>query len=106
MNDLIRPSTKIHTIDDAIVIPDNAAKKTMHLLANGIANDPCLVSGESGCASTAALIAACGKGEVFKSLGLDRNARVLVIGSEGATDPEIYQKIVGMTAEEVIDRKH
>ena len=94
-----------HTIDDAIVIPDNAAKKTMHLLANGIANDPCLVSGESGCASTAALIAACRKGEVFKSLGLDRNARVLVIGSEGATDPEIYQKIVGMTAEEVIDRK-
>ena len=32
------------------------------------------------------------------ALGLDADSRVLVFGSEGATDPELYQRIVGRSA--------
>jgi diaminopropionate ammonia-lyase len=28
------------------------------------------------------------------ALGIDTNSRILVIGSEGATDPEIYREIL------------
>jgi len=34
-------------------------------------------------------------------LGLDRNSRVLLIGSEGATDPRICQRIVGVANDDV-----
>ena len=51
---------------------------------------------------TAALIAACGDGVMREALGLGPGARVLVIGSEGATDREIYQQTVGRAPEEVV----
>jgi diaminopropionate ammonia-lyase len=36
-----------------------------------------------------------------RALGLGPDASVLVIGSEGATDPEIYERLVGRSADEV-----
>ena len=41
------------------------------------------------------LIAARFDADLSRDLGLDENARVLIIGTEGATDPEIYRSIVG-----------
>jgi diaminopropionate ammonia-lyase len=29
-----------------------------------------------------------------KAMGLDANSRVLVIGTEGATDPELYKALI------------
>jgi diaminopropionate ammonia-lyase len=52
-------------------------------------------------AATAALIAAAGNDSVRKALQLGPDARVLVIGSEGATDTAIYHAVVGRTPEEV-----
>ena len=34
-------------------------------------------------------------------LRLDEGSRVLLIGSEGDTDPAIYREVVGRTADEV-----
>jgi diaminopropionate ammonia-lyase len=34
-------------------------------------------------------------------LGLDASSRVLLLGSEGDTDPDIYKSITGRTADEV-----
>ena len=39
--------------------------------------------------------------DAFRTLGLDAASRVLVIGSEGATDPVIYRQTVGRPPEEV-----
>ena len=89
------------TVDDALIIADDCAAETMRLLANGVAGDRPIVAGESGCAATAALIAACGNDAVREALQLGPNARVLLIGSEGATDTEIYRSVVGRTPEEV-----
>jgi diaminopropionate ammonia-lyase len=38
-------------------------------------------------------------------LGLGPDSRILVINSEGATDPAIYAGIVGRTPEEVMARR-
>ena len=67
----------------------------MRFAAAPIGGDPPLVLGESGAASLAGLMAAAGDAEARAALGLDEASRVLVIGSEGATDPAIYRRIVG-----------
>ena len=87
--------------DEALIIADEAAAETMRILADGVGGDRPIVAGESGCAATAALIAVCGDAAARETLGLGPEARVLVIGSEGATDSEIYRQVVGRTPQEV-----
>jgi diaminopropionate ammonia-lyase len=82
-------------VDDAIALPDEAAPATMRLLAQGIEGDPPLISGESGCAATAGLIAGASDAKLRATLDLDGRSGVVVIGSEGATDPETYEAVVG-----------
>lgn len=82
-------------IDDAVAIPDEAAIDTMRALATGRWGDPPLVSGESGCAALAALMAVAGLPEIRAALGLGASSRVIVIGSEGATAPEVWREVVG-----------
>jgi diaminopropionate ammonia-lyase len=83
----------------------------MRRLARGTAargtagGDPPLVGGESGVAGLAGLLAACADGDLRGRLGLDAGSRVLVIGSEGATDPEVYARLVGRTPEEVAQER-
>ena len=88
-------------LDAALAIPDSAAMEAMRLLADGVAGDPPIVSGESGAAATAALIAAAQDPDVKAALGLGPDSRVLMIGSEGATDPETYTRTVGRPASAV-----
>jgi diaminopropionate ammonia-lyase len=82
-------------------IEDGFADQAMIGLAAGFGDDPPLVVGESGSAGVAALLALKDDDGLRAKLGLDRTARVLVIASEGATDPDIYGKIVGRTPEAV-----
>ncbi len=78
-----------------MTIGDEWATRAMRHAAAGEAADPPLVLGESGAAALGGLLAVAGDADARAHLGLDAAARVLVIGSEGATDPEIYQRIVG-----------
>ena len=78
-----------------MALDDGGAVDTMRRAATPAAGDPPLVLGESGAASLAGLIAAAGDPEARESLGLSEASRVLVIGSEGATDPDIYRRLVG-----------
>ncbi|MBH0239108.1 diaminopropionate ammonia-lyase [Methylobrevis sp. L22] len=88
-------------LDDVVALPDEAAMDAMRLLADGIDGDPPIVAGESGAAAFAGLVAAALDGEAGARLGLDAASRVLVIGSEGATDPATYARVVGRPAEAV-----
>jgi diaminopropionate ammonia-lyase len=88
-------------LDDCVAIPDEAAVAAMRLLAEGIEGDPPLVSGESGCAATAGLIAAALDPAIAAALDLGRSSRVITLGTEGATDAETYARVVGRTAEAV-----
>jgi diaminopropionate ammonia-lyase len=83
---------------------DGFVLQAMTGLAAGFDGDAPLVVGESGSADVAALLALKDDGGLRAQLGLDETARVLVIASEGATDPDIYRDIVGRTPEAVGER--
>ena len=78
-----------------MALDDAGATGAMRRAAAPAAGDPPLVLGESGAASLGGLVAASGDPEAREALGLSDASRVLVIGSEGATDPDIYRQIVG-----------
>ena len=86
---------------DALAIPDSAAVSAMRTLAEGIGDDTPIVGGESGVGGLAGLLAASADPPMRNRLGLDGSARVLLIGSEGDTDPALYRQIVGRSAGEV-----
>ena len=70
-------------------VPDQGAVEAMRLLAaRGI------VSGESGAAGLAALLLAAQDPDARESLGLSHESRVLLFSCEGATDPELYARLV------------
>ena len=87
--------------DDFLTVPDEAAIECMQLLARGAGADVPVVAGESAVAGLAGLLMALDHPETVRALGLSAASRVLLIGSEGDTDPEFYQKTVGRSAEAV-----
>jgi diaminopropionate ammonia-lyase len=89
-----------------MTISDTVAEKSMRLLADQRRVDPPVVAGESGVAGLAGLIEAASDQQCRIMLGLDEKSRVLVFGTEGATDPESYHKIVGRPAHEVASGRH
>jgi diaminopropionate ammonia-lyase len=88
-----------HGADCFMTIPDAAAETAMRLLADGAAGDPRIVAGESGAAGLAGALAAMQDAKARESLQLRSDSRLLVIGTEGATDPESYTRIVGRSPE-------
>jgi diaminopropionate ammonia-lyase len=71
-------------------IDDEWARKAMRdLAAAGVE------SGESGAAGVAGLLALAEQRQARLALGLGRKARVLIVNTEGATDPAGYRAVVG-----------
>ncbi|WP_245593393.1 diaminopropionate ammonia-lyase [Azospirillum halopraeferens] len=81
--------------DDFLAIPDGAAITTMRRLADGTDGDRPVVAGESGAAGLAGLLCALCDADTRAALGLWPDARVLVFGTEGASDPAVYERLVG-----------
>ena len=78
-----------------MALGDSGAVDAMRRAAAPADGDPPLVLGESGAAALGGLIAVSGDAGARDALGLSEASRVLVIGSEGATDPDIYRRLVG-----------
>lgn len=87
--------------DAFMSIPDTAAIETMRLLANPRSPDTPVVGGESGVAGIAGLISVAGDDDARDTLRLGRDSRIFVIGTEGDTDPGLYERIVGRSADAV-----
>ncbi|NKB59508.1 MAG: diaminopropionate ammonia-lyase [Alphaproteobacteria bacterium] len=87
--------------DAFATISDAAAADCMRLLASPAKGDTPIVAGESAVAGLAGALIARGSDTLSKELNLDGNSRLLVFGSEGATDPAMYEKIVGRSADAV-----
>jgi len=79
---------------DFITIPDNIVPPTVRLLACPEGNDPVIKAGESAVAGLAVLVCASKQPGLREKLGLDKNSRVLLIGTEGVTDTEIFDQII------------
>ena len=72
------------TVDEASVAP------VMRLLRN---RQPPIEAGESAVAGLAALLIATQDAAMASRLGIDADSRVFVIGTEGATDPQVYREL-------------
>ncbi len=67
---------------------------TVRVLKRPNGDDPSIEAGESAVAGLAVLICAAKQIDLKEKLGLDEKSRVLLIGSEGVTDREIFNKIM------------
>ena len=90
---------------DFMCLDDDAALAAMRRLAAGEGGDTPVVGGESGVAGLAGLLALCGDADSARRLCLDEHARVLVFGTEGDTDAELYTEIVGESGDQVRARQ-
>ena len=79
---------------DYLTIPENLVAPTMRLLARPLGDDQVIEAGESAVAGLSALIAARADPDLSARLELDNGSRVLLIGSEGVTDPDIFAAIM------------
>jgi diaminopropionate ammonia-lyase len=75
-----------------MAVPDAAAVDCMRLLAR---RDPPVVAGESAVAGLAGLLLAAREPYARTALGLEEGSRILLFGTEGATDPALYRQLVG-----------
>lgn len=87
--------------DAVVAMTDDAAVDAMRRLARPTGGDPAIVAGESAVAGLAALKLVMADPEARDWLALDVGARVLIFGTEGDTDVELYAKLVGATAAEI-----
>ena len=91
-----------HGINHYATLSDAHALEAMRVFAQPLGNDPKIVSGETGSTGLGLLLAAQDNAQIWSELGLNAQSRVLLIGSEGDTDPTIYKEVVGRSAEEVL----
>ncbi|RWE44049.1 MAG: diaminopropionate ammonia-lyase [Mesorhizobium sp.] len=89
--------------DAFMTVDEDDAVAVMRRLARPAGNDPAIVAGESGGVGLAGLIRA--MADDGAELGLDANSRVLVINTEGATDPRRYAELVGVDPADVLAGK-
>ena len=87
--------------DDFVTVPDALVAPMMRLLADGQDGDRRVVAGESAVAGLAAVAAAGRSPDLSAALGLNQDSRILLVGTEGATDPLIYREIVGADPSEI-----
>jgi len=87
--------------DDLLTIPDSVVAPAMRLLADAPFDDPPIVAGESAVAGLAGFICAVTDAGLSAALQLNQGSRVLVIGTEGATDPVLYESMTGRSAASV-----
>ncbi|KAI0435827.1 tryptophan synthase beta subunit-like PLP-dependent enzyme [Xylaria telfairii] len=80
---------------DFLSVPDSAAIEGMKALANGYEGDIPVVCGESSAATMGIILASRVNLSLREKLGLDEGSQVVLFGLEGATDPEIYESLVG-----------
>jgi len=90
--------------DAFMTVDEDDAVDIMKRLAHPVTGDPAVVAGESGGVGLAGLIKAIGSEEIKAALRLGEQSRVLLINTEGATDPVRYEEIVGETPEAVLSR--
>lgn len=87
---MIQPSVR-----DFVSMNDDLIAPTMRVLARAGGN-AAIVAGESAVPGLAVLLAASRQAELWSALHLDGGSRILVLGTEGATDAAIYRQLTGI----------
>ena len=77
-----------------ISLPDDDIAKTMKLLGNGNFSNKKIIAGENSAPGVISLIASCEDEKIKDKMKLDKDSNILLIGCEGDTDQEMYQKLI------------
>lgn len=88
-------------VDMALTVDDQAAVASMRLLAQGVDGDTPVVAGESAVAGLAGLLAVTQDEALREALALNEHSRIWLFGTEGDTDPALYERLVGRSADQV-----
>ena len=77
-----------------ISLPDDDIAKTMKLLGNSTFSKEQIIAGENSAPGVISLIASCVNNKIKEKLKLNSESNILIIGCEGDTDKEMYQKLI------------
>ena len=83
-----------NSVKYCISLPDDDIAKTMRLLGNANFSDEKIIAGENSAPGVISLIASCENEELKNKLQLNPKSNILLIGCEGDTDQEMYQKLI------------
>lgn len=86
-------------IDFFLSVGDEYARNAMRILYCPKGEDPAIISGESGAAGLAGLLALLSEeslSEARERLGINGRSRILLINTEGDTDPGHFREVVGL----------
>ena len=80
-----------------VQMPDYVAARGMRILSCPLTGDPFIISGESGAVTLGALFTLknpnCPE-DLAKALALDEHSNILMINTEGNTDPVQFRKVI------------
>ena len=82
-----------NSVKFCISLPDDDIATTMKLLGNANFSDEKIIAGENSAPGVISLIAACSDEKTKKELNINSNSNIMLIGCEGDTDKEMYQKL-------------
>ena len=85
-------------VDAFVSIDDKQCSEAMRILAHPLNGDPLVIAGASGACGLASLLAILQDESlraVRETSGVSVRSRILVINTEGATDPELYVRLTG-----------
>ncbi|MBS4212363.1 diaminopropionate ammonia-lyase [Neobacillus rhizophilus] len=77
--------------------PDHVTARGMRILANPLGRDPQIVSGESGAVGLGLVCLVADNlalNDMKETLNLNQDSKILIISTEGDTDPDHYRKVV------------
>ena len=83
-----------NSVKFCISLPDDDIAKTMKLLGNSSFSEEKIVAGENSAPGVISLITSCVDDSVKERLKLNSKSNILVIGCEGDTDKQMYQKLI------------
>jgi len=82
------------SVNSCISLPDDDIGKAMKLFANASFGDDKIIAGENSAPGVISLIASCNDENIKNKLALNSSSNILLIGCEGDTDKEMYQKLI------------
>jgi diaminopropionate ammonia-lyase len=83
-----------NSVKFCISLPDDDIAKTMKFLGNCSFSEEKIIAGENSAPGVISLITSCENDKIRERLKLNSNSNILVIGCEGDTDKEMYQKLI------------
>ena len=83
-----------NSVQYCMSLPDDNIANTMRMLGNAGFSNEKIIAGENSAPGVISLIASCEDEKIKNKIQLNEKSNILLIGCEGDTDQEMYQKLV------------